>query len=84
MDEGDAASIAQSILAAKNLISQRISRIIPIVESYRTLPNKTKEVLVRIAYNSDMAKKVAKDAIKQDLEKKGGDLHKKLDELLGW
>ena len=31
-----------------------------------------------------MAKKVAKDAIKQDLEKKGDELHNKLDQLLGW
>lgn len=84
MDEGDAASITQSISAAKNLISQSIGRTIPVVEAYRVLPNKNKEVLVRIAYNSDMAKKVAKDAIKQDLEKKGDELHNKLDKLLEW
>lgn len=84
MDEGDAASITQSILASKNLISQSIGRTIPVVEAYRTLPNKNKEVLVRIAYNSDMAKKVAKEAIKKDLEKRGDELHNKLDELLGW
>ena len=84
LDEGDAASITQSILASKNLISQSIGRTIPVVEVYRTLQNKNKEVLVRIAYNSDMAKKVAKDAIKKDLEKKGDELHNKLDELLGW
>ncbi len=84
LDEGDAASITQSILASKNLISQSIGRTIPVVEAYRTLSNKNKEVLVRIAYNSDMAKKVAKEAIKKDLEKKGDDLHNKLDELLGW
>ena len=84
MDEGDAASITQSISAAKNLISQSIGRTIPVVEAYRVLPNKNKEVLVRIAYKSDMAKKVAKDAIKQDLEKKGDELHNKLDQLLGW
>lgn len=84
LDEGDAASITQSILASKNLISQSIGRTIPVVEVYRTLQNKNKEVLVRIAYNSDMAKKVAKEAIKKDLEKRGDELHNKLDELLGW
>jgi hypothetical protein len=31
-----------------------------------------------------MAKKAAKKAIKEDLEKKGDELHNKLDELLGW
>lgn len=84
LDADDAASITQSILASKNLISQSIGRTIPVVEAYRTLPNKNVQVLVRIAYNSDMAKKVAKDAIKKDLEKKGDELHNKLDELLGW
>lgn len=84
MDEGDAASITQSVLTSKNLISQSLGRTIAIVETYRTLPNKNKEVLVRIAYNSDMAKKVAKEAIKKDLEKKGDELHNKLDKLLGW
>jgi len=54
------------------------------MEVYRTKPNKNKEVLVRIAYNSDMAKEAAKKAIRQDLEQRGDDLSKKLDELLGW
>ena len=84
MDEGDAASITHSVLTSKNLISQSLGRSIAVVETYRTLPNKNKEVLVRIAYNSDMAKKVAKEAIKKDLEKKGDELHNKLDKLLGW
>lgn len=84
MDEGDAASITQSVLTSKNLISQSLGRSIAVVETYRTIPNKNKEVLVRIAYNSDMAKKGAKEAIKKDLEKKGDELHNKLDKLLGW
>ncbi|MDR1368885.1 MAG: hypothetical protein LBJ72_01985, partial [Dysgonamonadaceae bacterium] len=79
-----AASIAQSIAGGKNLISQSIGRVIPVVEVYRTKNNKNKEVLVRIAYNSDMAKEAAKKAIRQDLEQKGNDLVKQLDKLLGW
>ena len=53
---------------------------------YRTpiVSNKNKEVLVRIAYNAQMAKQAAKKAVKEELEKKGEDLHKKLDNLLGW
>ncbi len=84
MEAEQAASITRSVMASKNLISQSIGRVVPVMEVYRTLPNKNKEVLVRIAYNSDMAKKAAKKAIKEDLEKKGDDLHNKLDELLGW
>lgn len=80
----EAASITSSVMAAKNLISQSIGRTIAVMELYRTLGNKNKEVLVRIAYNSEMAKAAAKKAVREDLEKKGDDLHKKLDELLGW
>lgn len=79
-----AESITRSVMASKNLISQSIGRTITVVEVYRTLSNKNKEVLVRIAYNSDMALKAAKKAIKEDLEKRGDELHDKLDELLGW
>ena len=84
LDAGEAASITRSVSAAKNLISQSIGRTIPVVELYRNTSNKNKEVLVRIAYAGDMAKKIAKDAVKQDLERRGDDLHNKLDELLGW
>ena len=80
----DAASVVQSISAGKSLISQSIGRVITVVEVYRTVSNKNKEVLVKIAYNADMAKQAAKKAIRDDLEKKGEDLQNKLDELLGW
>lgn len=80
----DAASVTQSVMAAKNLISQSIGRTITVMEVYRTKPNKNKEVLVRIAYNGAMAKAAAKKAVSEDLEKKGEELQKKLNELLGW
>ena len=80
----EAESITRSVLASKNLISQSLGRTIPIVEIYRTLSNKNKEVLVRIAYNGDAAKKLANDAVRKDLEQRGENLHNKLDELLGW
>ena len=84
LEAEEAESVVQSILAGKNLISQSIGRTITVVEVYRTLQNKSKEVLVRIAYNSSMAKAAAKRAAQKELEKKGEDLQKKLDELLGW
>jgi hypothetical protein len=79
-----AASITQSFQTGKSLIFQSIGRVIPVVEVYRIKNNKNKEVLVRIAYNAEMAKEVAKKAIRRDLEKKGSDLAKQLDELLCW
>ena len=80
----EAASVTKMVSAAKNLISQRIGRVVPVVEVYRTLQNKNKEVRVYIAYNSKMAKAAAKNAIRDELAKEGDDLMKKLDEHLGW
>ncbi|MBQ7869953.1 MAG: hypothetical protein IJ355_06485 [Prevotella sp.] len=79
-----AESVTRSVMAAKNLISQSIGRTITVVEVYRTLSNKNKEVLLRIAYNSNMAMSAAKKAVKKDLEQRGDNLHEKLDEILGW
>ena len=70
-------------MASKNIIMQSIGRTITVVECYRVLSNKNREVMVRIAYNSDMAKQAAKKAIKEDLKKKGDDLHNKLDDIFG-
>lgn len=80
----EAATVTKSVMAAKNLISQSIGRTITVVELYRTLNNKNKEVLVRIAYNGEMAKAAAKKAMREELEKSGNELHSKLDALLGW
>ena len=82
--EEEAASVTESVLASKNLISQSLGRVIPVVEVYRDLPNKNKEVLVRIAYNHDMAMESAKKVIRKDLEEKGSKLHDQLDQVLGW
>jgi hypothetical protein len=79
-----AASVTQSVSTSRSLISQSIGRVIPVIEMYRVKTTKNKEVMVRIAYNSEMAKEAAKKAIRQDLEKRGDELSKKLDELLGW
>lgn len=80
----DAASLTQSIMGAKNLISQSIGRTITVMECYRVKSNKNKEVLVRIAYNGAMAKAAAKRAIQEELNEKSEEIHKKLDEILGW
>lgn len=79
-----ASSITRTVSASKNLISQSIGRVIPIVECYRVKDNKNKEVLVRIAYNSQMAMEAAKKVVKQELEKKGEDLHEQLDKIMGF
>lgn len=84
MDQSEAESVTRSVMAGKNLISQSIGRVIPVVESYRVVNGNNREVLVRVAYSMDMAKAAAKKAVKKDLEQRGDALHEKLDQLLGW
>lgn len=84
MDQSDATSITRSVMASKNLISQSLGRVLPVVELFRVVNGNNREVLVRIAYSQDMAKAAAKRAIRQELEARGDSLHNKLDELLGW
>lgn len=84
LSKEDAVSLTASLAASKNLISQNLGRILTIVEAYRVKENSNKEVLVRIAYNSQMAKEAVKNATREDLEKKGNDLQKQLDKILGF
>ena len=83
MEQSEASSITRSVLAAKNLISQSIGRVIPVVEAYRVVNGNNREVLVRIAYSQVMAKKATKKAVQKELEERGENLHGKLDQLLG-
>lgn len=71
-------------MSSKNLISQSLGRTIPVMECYRDTKNGNKEVLVRIAYNGEMAKAAAKKAVQAELEKKGANLHEQLDKVLGF
>lgn len=84
MDQSQAASITRSVMAAKNLISQNIGRVVPVVEVYRVVNGNDREVLIRIAYSQDMAKAAVKKAVKEELENRGDSLHNKLEKLLGW
>lgn len=80
----DAASISETVMASKNLISQSLGRVVPIVECYRINSKKNNEVLVRLAYSGDMAKDAVKKSVRQELEKKGEKLHEELDKVLGF
>ena len=84
LDQSDAVSVTRSVMASKNLISQSIGRVVPIVEIYRPVNGNNREVLVRLAYSQEMAKAAVKAAIKKDLEARGDALHEKLDKVLGW
>ncbi|MCQ2329180.1 MAG: hypothetical protein MJZ93_01365 [Paludibacteraceae bacterium] len=80
----EAASITKSVMSSKNLISQSIGRVMTVMECYRINSKNNNEVLVRIAYNGEMAKEAAKKAVRASLEEKGEELHDQLDKVLGF
>ena len=79
----DAVSLVTSISARKNLISQRLGQGITPVKMYRDLPNGNVEVRIIAYYSQTMANKVAKAAMREDLEKEANDLSNRLDDILG-
>lgn len=81
LTQEEATSITETVTAAKNIISQKLGRIIVLFEAYKDM-GRNVESLVRIAYNQEMALEVTKEAIRDDLRKKSEDLHDKLDNLL--
>ncbi|MGN0186459.1 MAG: hypothetical protein ACI392_01765 [Paludibacteraceae bacterium] len=80
----EAASIVESVSASKNRIAQRLGRLLPVVEAYRSKQNKNQEVLVRFALDVQYAKDIAKSVIREDLQKKGNKLHEQLDKVFGF
>ncbi len=80
----EAVSVVRTVQASKNLISNRLGRVLPVVELYRKVNKNTVEVRVTIAYNSKMAFDAAKEVVKAQLEDKGEKLHEQLDKALGF
>ncbi len=83
LNQGEAVSTTESVMGAVNMIAQNIGRVITVVELYRDVQHKNKEIRVMIFYNSEMAKKAAQDAMRDDLKKKGEGLVNKVNKLLG-
>lgn len=77
----EAVSVTKTIEASKSLISQKLGRVIVVTEVYRTLKNKNKEVLLRVAYNAAMARAAAKQVLRDNLEDESKELQDKLDEI---
>lgn len=78
----EAASINQAVQAGKTLIAQKLGRVVIVTECYRKV-NQNVEVNITIVYNSRMAMDAAKEVIQEQLQDKGEELHRQLDEMWG-
>ncbi|WP_346712981.1 hypothetical protein [Mediterranea massiliensis] len=81
MGQEEAASLSNVVASSKSIISGTLGRTIPLVEVYRTLPNKNVEVMVTIGYSMQTANQEAIKAIRQELTGKSEELAKELDKL---
>jgi len=84
LSQKQAASLAESVAASKNLVSQKLGRVIVPVKMYRDLENGNVEVRTVMYYSHDMAMDIMKQTIREDLEQKADDLSKQLDKILGF
>lgn len=80
----EAASVTKSVGALKSIMTQKLGRVVTVVECYRKLSNKNTEVRVVIAYNAKKAMEQAKNAIREQLAAEGEELRAKLDKALGF
>ena len=84
LTQKQAASLAESVAASKNLVSQKLGRVITPVKMYRNLQNGNVEVRTVVYYSHELAMEAAKAIIREDLEKKADNLSKQLDNILGF
>ena len=84
LSQKQAASLAESVAASKNLVSQKLGRVIVPVKMYRDLDNGNVEVRTMAYYSHDMAMDIMKQSMRENLEQKADDLSKQLDKILGF
>lgn len=83
LDSEDAESITRVISESSSFSKVNLGRVITATELYRDIKGtKNKEVLVRVGYNYNAAMKAAKQAIREDLEKRGEAVRGRLNDLL--
>jgi len=81
LNNEDAASVTKIVAAAKNLIAQELGRTLMLVEIYKKI-GKNVEADVRVAYDVENGKEIAKKIIRKQLEEQTDILQDKLDNLL--
>ena len=82
MGAEEAATITTLLSKGKTIYSQKIGRIQILIECYRVLENKNKEVLVRVATKESEVKEAIKDYLREEMEKKGEKMNDNLVKML--
>ncbi|MGM9831007.1 MAG: hypothetical protein ACI3Z5_03195 [Paludibacteraceae bacterium] len=78
-----ATSLAEVVSSSKNIVAKKIGEVTPVV-TLRKQGKHDVTVLVRVVYDRNTVLQTYKQTIREELQKKGDDLHKQLDNLLGF
>lgn len=82
LPKDEATSISTLMAESKTIFSQKLGKVQTIVEAYRELPNKNKEVMIRMFAKTKDIQDIAKNAIREELEKRGVQMNEELKALL--
>lgn len=83
LSAGKAASVVKTLNASKSFITQKLGQTIPVIDTYRELPNGNVIVRVQTFYSMEKARDIALDVVRDELEKEGENLGEELNQLLG-
>ena len=76
--DDQAASITTTLVENKSIFSQKLGRVQTPLTVTRELKNKNKEVMVRMVTKVSSIKEIAKEAVRDELEKQGKELSEEL------
>jgi hypothetical protein len=81
--DDQAASITTTLVENKSIFSQKLGRVQTPLTVTRELKNKNKEVMVRMVTKVSSIKEIAKEAVRDELEKQGKELSEELKAYFG-
>ncbi len=79
LSQEEGQSVLQVVQGSKGVVEQSLGRLITIVEMSRKTQQGV-EVAITMAYNYENVEKIAKEHIINELQKRGDDIHKKIEE----
>lgn len=82
LEADQAASITTTMSEGKTIFSQKLGRVLTVLEIEREIANKNKEVEVRVFTKQSEVEKIARDAIRETLEQKGMQMSEELKDIM--
>ena len=82
LGKGEAASVTETVTGSTQWVTGTIKKVVTVIEAYQNLPNQNFNVRVMVAYNEQKAMSAAKEALREEMLKKGHQLSEEMKKLL--